>query len=62
MDKHLIFGALSSVVIILSRKTILKVRSHGFYRFFSWECISWLLASNYKFWFDHPLCARQVFS
>ena len=33
-----------------------------FYRFFSWECISWLLASNYQFWFDDAFSIRQIVS
>jgi protein-S-isoprenylcysteine O-methyltransferase Ste14 len=62
MEKYLVFGILSLPIVILSWRTLFKVRSHGFYRFFSWECIVWLLASNYKFWFDNPFCIRQVFS
>lgn len=62
MDRYLIFIVLSIPIIILSWRTLFRVRSHGFYRFFSWECILWLLASNYRFWFDDPFCARQIFS
>lgn len=62
MEKYLAFGILSVPIIILSWRTLFEVRSHGFYRFFSWECIAWLLASNYKSWFDDPFCVRQIFS
>jgi protein-S-isoprenylcysteine O-methyltransferase Ste14 len=27
-----------------------------------WECIAWILASNYRFWFDDPLAVHQLFS
>jgi protein-S-isoprenylcysteine O-methyltransferase Ste14 len=28
----------------------------------SWECIAWLISSNYKVWFSHPFSVRQLFS
>lgn len=62
MDRILIFCSLSIPVIWLSWRTLFKDRSHGFYRFLSWECILWLLASNYRFWFDDPFSVRQIFS
>jgi protein-S-isoprenylcysteine O-methyltransferase Ste14 len=62
MEKYLVFGFLSIPIVVLSWRTLFDIRSHGFYRFFSWECIAWLLASNYKFWFDNPFCVRQIFS
>ncbi len=57
-----IFGILSIPLIILSWRTLSDTKSHGFYRFFSWECIIWLLISNYKFWFHHPFSIKQIFS
>jgi Putative protein-S-isoprenylcysteine methyltransferase len=62
MAKLVAFGLFSIVFIALSRKTLFNVKSHGFYRFLSWECIAWLLVNNLKNWFDNPLCARQLFS
>lgn len=62
MDRIIIFAALSIPVVILSWRTLFNFRSHGFYRFFAWECILWLLASNYRFWFDDPFSVRQIFS
>jgi len=62
MERYLVFGILSLPILILSWRTLTKVHSHGFYRFFSWECIAWLLASNYKFWFENPFCISQIFS
>lgn len=62
MQTLIIFAALSIPVIILSRKTLFNFRSHGFYRFWSWECLIWLLASNYRFWFTDPLSLQQICS
>lgn len=62
MERLIIFGVLSLPIIIISWRTLFKVKSHGFYRFFSWECILWLIASNYKFWYVHPFSTAQIFS
>jgi len=62
MEKLIIFGILSIPILILSRKSLFNFRSHGFYRFFSWEGILWLLASNYRFWFENAFGIRQIFS
>lgn len=62
MERLMIFGILSIPVIIISWRTLFNTRSHGFYRFFSWECIIWLFASEYKFWFYNPFSLRQIIS
>jgi protein-S-isoprenylcysteine O-methyltransferase Ste14 len=62
MEELLLFGILSIPIIILSWRTLFNTRSHGFYRFFSWECIIWLFISNYKFWFLNPFSIQQIFS
>ena len=62
MIKWIIFSGLSIPVIIISWKTILNFRSHGFYRFFSWECILWLFANNYGSWFREPFSPMQIVS
>lgn len=62
MESLAIFIVLSIPIVVLSRKTMFKTRSHGFYRFFSWECIAWLLACNYKAWFENPLSTEHLFS
>jgi len=62
MDKLLVFGALSIPIVILSWRTLFNIRSHGFYRFFSWECILWLAVSNFKYWFDNPFSVNQILS
>lgn len=62
MERYLDFGFLSIPIVVISWKTLFDIRSHGFYRFFSWECILWLLVSNYKFWFENAFSIRQIFS
>jgi protein-S-isoprenylcysteine O-methyltransferase Ste14 len=58
----ILFGILSIPIIFLSRHNLFNVRSHGFYRFLSWECILWLFAANYKYWFDNPREIHQQIS
>jgi len=58
----ILFGILSLLVIIISWRTLFNVKSHGFYRFLSWECILWLFAHNYTFWFDFPLTLNHILS
>lgn len=62
MDRIMFFLTLSLPILLISRKTIFKLNSHGFYRLISWECIAWLFASNYKYWFEHPFSANQIIS
>jgi protein-S-isoprenylcysteine O-methyltransferase Ste14 len=62
MERLILFVILSLPIIYLSWQTIFNIKSHGFYRFFSWECILWLLVSNYKYWFVNALCTKQIFS
>lgn len=62
MSTLVVFGILSLLVIGISWRTLFNTKSHGFYRFFSWECMAWLFASNYRFWFVQPLSLNQILS
>ena len=62
MNRIIFFLILSMPVIVISWRTIFNIKSHGFFRFFSWECIIWLFATNYKYWFDDPFSINQIFS
>jgi protein-S-isoprenylcysteine O-methyltransferase Ste14 len=62
MDKVILFIALSLPVIYLSKRSLFDIKSHGFPRFFSWECIVALVVANYKFWFAEPLSVHQIIS
>lgn len=62
MDRAVIFVILSIPIVIVSWRTLLNFKSHGFYRFFAWECMAWLFVTNYKYWFDDPFAIKQLFS
>jgi protein-S-isoprenylcysteine O-methyltransferase Ste14 len=60
--KLIVFLLVSSYFAWLSRRSIRKVLSHGFYRFFAWETILALVLINLNFWFDDWLSFRQILS
>ncbi|MFC2151814.1 methyltransferase [Bacteroidota bacterium] len=64
MDRFqlLVFGILSLIIIYSSRKLLLKPKSHGFYRFLSWECIAFMFAINYPVWFKDVFAWNQIIS
>ncbi len=62
MKEIITFGILSIPLIIISRKSILKPGSHGFYRFLAWEGILWLAVNNIPYWFTDPLSFHQIAS
>ncbi|MFC2090689.1 methyltransferase family protein [Bacteroidota bacterium] len=62
MNRIVLFIALSVPLIIISRRSLNKPGTHGFYRFLCWECILWLLVSNYTFWFNNPFSFQQIIS
>ena len=62
MDKVILFIALSLPVIFFSKQSLFEPRSHGFTRFFSWECILALFVINYEKWFKDLLSGKQIMS
>jgi protein-S-isoprenylcysteine O-methyltransferase Ste14 len=54
MFKWVIFVVMSAFLIYVSRASLRVPRSHGFYRFFAWECILVLFLLNVNFWFYDP--------
>ena len=62
METYLLFGILSVPIIFISRKSLFRVKTHGFYRFFNWECIIWLFANNVRFWFVDAGSIKQLLS
>ena len=62
MLRFIIFGILSTLIIVVSWRTIFNFKSHGFYRFISWLCIAWLFAANYEKWFIDPFSVSQIIS
>jgi protein-S-isoprenylcysteine O-methyltransferase Ste14 len=57
-----IFVLGSAAIIYISRKSLGSPQSHGFYRFFAWECILGLFLLNVRFWFTQPLTWNQLIS
>lgn len=60
--KLIIFSILSLLLVSISWRTLFNVKTHGFYRFFGWECMAWLFASNHRFWFVDPFGVKQLVS
>jgi protein-S-isoprenylcysteine O-methyltransferase Ste14 len=59
------FVILSAALAYVSRDSLRAPRSHGFYRFFAWECILALFFLNFvnvRQWFADPFSVRQVIS
>ena len=50
------------VLAWLSRKPLRQPGSHGFYRFFAWECILALVVMNHRVWGTDPWSLHQFSS
>ncbi len=57
-----LFLLASAGLIYISRASLRAPRSHGFYRFFSWELILALFLLNAGAWFRDPLAWNQLLS
>ncbi len=65
MIRVLIFVVVTAALAWVSRAPLVLPRSHGFPRFFAWECIVALLLLNVvsvRQWFGAPLSPRQLAS
>lgn len=60
--KILYFVAASLPLIYISRASLKKLGSHGFYRFFAWEAILALVMLNLDVWFVDPFSWHQLIS
>jgi len=61
----ILFVGLSAALANVSRASLKDARSHGFYRFFAWECILGLFFLNFisfQQWFGDPFSVRQLIS
>jgi protein-S-isoprenylcysteine O-methyltransferase Ste14 len=52
----------SAGLIIISRKSLLAPRSHGFFRFFAWEILLGMFLLNAATWFQNPWAWHQLIS
>jgi len=62
MIQWIAFVGLSGMLIYISRASLRTPGSHGFYRFFAWECILALILLNIKVWFLIPFAWYQLVS
>lgn len=65
MVRLIVFVSFSVGLLYLSRNSLKSPRSHGFYRFFAWECILGLFVLNFQswqHWFAEPFSTRQLIS
>jgi len=60
MTSWIIFATGSIILIAISWKSLNNLHSHGFYRFFAWECILILFILNVKYWFKNPFSWYQL--
>jgi len=56
------FAIVSAFFIYVSRKSLFRPHSHGFYRFFAWECILALVLLNVPRWAENMFSFHQVVS
>jgi protein-S-isoprenylcysteine O-methyltransferase Ste14 len=49
-------------LIFVSRKSLLHIHSHGFYRFFAWEILLGMFLLNAETWFQNPFAWYQIIS
>lgn len=60
MFRWIAFAAVSLLLVVVSRNSLLHPRSHGFYRFFAWEAIVALFFLIVRFWFYRPFSWNQM--
>ncbi len=58
----ILFIAATAGLVYVSRASLRVPASHGFYRFFAWECLLILFVLNLRQWFDQPLSPHQIVS
>ena len=56
------FVAGTAALLYVSRGPLSRPGSHGFYRFFAWECMLVLALVNLPWWHDDPFSAKQIIS
>jgi protein-S-isoprenylcysteine O-methyltransferase Ste14 len=60
--KWIAFILVTIPIVYVSRASLQNPRSHGFYRFFAWECITGLFALNVDVWFKDATALYQIIS
>jgi protein-S-isoprenylcysteine O-methyltransferase Ste14 len=57
-----LFCAASLLLALLTHRSVVKIGSHGFFRFLAWEAMLGLILLNAKPWFADPFRPRQIAS
>ena len=57
-----LFIILSITIVFVSHKSLIRIQSHGFYRFFAFELILILFLLNIIYWFVSPFSFYQIIS
>ena len=60
MWKLIVFIFVTALLISISRASLRRPGSHGFYRFFAWESILLLFLLNVEKWFLDPFSWHQI--
>jgi protein-S-isoprenylcysteine O-methyltransferase Ste14 len=56
----IIFVGGTAAILYLSKASLRRPNSHGFYRFFAWQLLLVLFLLNMQKWFEEPLAAHQL--
>jgi len=62
LAKLIIFVVANAGIFFVSWKPLCNPRSHGFYRFFAFECALVLILLNLENWFRDPFSTHQIVS
>ncbi len=62
MWEIIVFVLSTLLLVFISRASLLKPRSHGFFRFFAWELMTALILLNIVVWFVDPFAWHQIIS
>ena len=62
MPKLIVFAIVSTGFVFLSRKSLRKPHSHGFFRLFAFESILASILLNLEHWFEDPFSVPQILS
>jgi protein-S-isoprenylcysteine O-methyltransferase Ste14 len=62
MNAFIIFFGATAFFVWVSWHSLFNPLSHGFYRFFAWECILALVLVNFPMWTKNPYAPHQIVS
>jgi protein-S-isoprenylcysteine O-methyltransferase Ste14 len=62
MIEAILFIVGSIIIVWVSMPSLRRPGSHGYFRFFAWECIWGMFVINTRAWFVHPYAWNQIIS